>query len=58
MVEHKLDEKDIENILAKHFETEPSDVKISVERKTVPGEEWYNTYTYYIVSATVSSDKD
>lgn len=58
MAKHKLDEKDIKEILAKHFETEPSDVEISVERKTVPGEEWYNTYTYYIVSATVSSGKN
>ena len=58
MAKHKLDEKDIKKILAKRFKTKPSDVKLSVERKVVPAEEWYNTYAYYIVSATVSNDKD
>ena len=58
MAKHKLDEKDIKKILAEYFKTQPSDVKISVKREVVPAEEWYNTYSYYIVSATVSSDKD
>ena len=58
MAEHKLDEKDIKKILAEHFKTESSNVKLSVERKVVPAEEWYNTYSYYIVSVIVSNDKD
>ena len=58
MAKHKLDEKDIKKILAKHFKTKSSNVKFSVERKVVPAEEWYNTYSYYIVSATVSNAKD
>ena len=53
MAKHKLDEKDIKIILAKYFKTQPSDVKLFVEKGVEFTEEWYNTYTHYSIKAIV-----